>query len=223
MRRPRSASRSTPRPSSVPAPRGGQPVLDVAAGRGEPVRRRAGTVRTDEHPVPQERGHERDPQPSGEVVVAGAGAPERVRVGALAQRPDRLGRRDARDRLQRLGDLWARQAVAPGAALPFHGDEVRVEQPAEVLADRRGGDPRLAREHARGQGAAVGQRHQHPGAAGVADERGDAGDVGVTGHATTVAPEHFGARRSDRGRRLGRWCWPSCAWATSWSCWTSPR
>ena len=119
-------------------------------------------------------------------------------MGALAQRPDRLGRRDARDRLERLGDLGARQSVAPGPALSFHVDEVRVEQHAEVLADRRGRDPGLVREHARGQGAAVGQRHQHPGPAGLADERGDAGDVGVTGHATTVAPGHFGARRSDR-------------------------
>lgn len=90
----------------------------------------------------------------------------------------------------------ARQPVAAGAALAFHGDEVGVEQPVEVLADRGGGDPGLAR----GQCAAVGQRHQHPGAAGLADERGDAGEVGVTGHATTAAPEHFGVRRSDRGR-----------------------
>jgi len=154
-------------------------VLAVAAAKEAPV---------------EQRGHHSDAEPAGEVVVAGPGAAQRVRAGALPQRADRFGWRDPGDRLQHVGDGRARQTEVAGAALPLGGEQVGLEEPGEVLADGGGRDPSLAGEHAGRQRPTVGQCHQHPCAGPVADQSGDAGDIRVARRPRYSA--HVGHRTS---------------------------
>lgn len=78
------------------------------------------SVAADEESLVQHCARERDTQPPGEVVVAGAGPAQGVRTGALTQGANRLGRRDPGKRLQRFGDGRAGQAEIAATALTLH-------------------------------------------------------------------------------------------------------
>ena len=203
------SSRSIPKASSSRTPRGGEAVLERLAGRGQPIAlgrfRMVQAVAAAQQPAVQQAAHERDAEPPREVVVAGTGLAQRVRVGALAQRADRLRRRDARDRLEGVGDVRAGDPEETGSAFARGGQQARVDQPGEVFADRGRRHAGLGGQHARGEAPAVEQRHQHLGPAGIADQRGHRRDVGVsdgtgrhTGQSsrarTSVTAEAFGAK-----------------------------
>ena len=163
-----------------------------------------------QQPTLEQPGEQADPEPAGQVVVAGAGLPQGAGVGALAQRADRLRRGDPGKRLQGLGDRGRREPVEPGSALGPHRDQPRRQQPGQMLTDRGRRDPGLRGEAAGRQGPPVGQRGQDPGPGRVADQRPDRGDIRValhrllSTHICTLATEHFGRGPNDLAGRLRR-------------------
>jgi hypothetical protein len=111
------------------------------------------------HEAAREQGvHQRRAEPAREVVVAGARGAERVDPGRLAQRADRLAWRDARQRLERLRDLFPAQPEVTAAAAALRGEQSAVDEPREVPARGRGSDTGLGGEGARRQRAAEAQR-----------------------------------------------------------------
>ncbi|WP_366557267.1 hypothetical protein [Pseudonocardia sp. SCN 73-27] len=169
-------------------------VIGEAAARARDVETRF----RDEVPLVAQGVGQGDAEPSGDVVVAAAGQPHRVRAGAVAQRPDGLWRREPGDLLEQPSDLVARQPVVATAALRGDLQQSGRAQVLEVGAGRRGADPGLGGEHARGQGAAVVERHQHAGATAVGQGGTDDREVGVA-HASNVGARCFGG-----GRIVGR-------------------
>ena len=141
----------------------------------------------------EQRLEDRDAESAGEMVVARAGQAQRLGARALPQRSDRRGRRHLRERLEQLAAVRAGQPVVPVAALGQHLEQPGVREPGEMAGRRRRGDPRLARQHARGKGAPVAEREQDPRAGRLGEERAQRREVGVSGmggmgHPSTVAP-----------------------------------
>ena len=132
--------------------------------------------------------------------------PDRVRARAVAQRADRRGGRDARERLDQLRDLRAGEPVVAVAALGDDGEEPGVDEPPEVLAGGRRRDARLRGEHARRQRATVAEREQHPRPRALAEDRAEGGEVGVSGHEVSVGPQRFGGGRNGAGVARERRC-----------------
>src|SRR4051812_9643310 len=79
----------------------------------------------------EQRAHEVDAEPPGEVVVARARRPHRLRAGAVLERAHRSGRRDRRQRLDRAADLRAGEAEVAMAPARLHGHEAAVDEPRE--------------------------------------------------------------------------------------------
>ena len=169
----------------------------MADGRSARARPRScAAVAADEHAVVEEAGHQRHAEPAGQVVVARARRADGVRPGALAQRAHRRLRCDAGQRLERTGDVRAREAEVAMAPVALGDHEAAVDELSQVHARRGGRDAGLRGQHAGGQLAAIGQRAQHAGAARIADEGAHRGEIGVSGHAPRVAARHFVVRRS---------------------------
>jgi cytochrome P450 len=116
---------------------------------------------------------------AGEVVVAEPRRSERRRGCARAQRARRDGRADGGERLERLRDVWARQAVVAAAALAEHRHDPAVEQAAQVSTRRGRPDAGEPGELTGRERAAVEERRQHGGTCRFADEPCDHGDVDV--------------------------------------------
>src|SRR5205823_10533606 len=72
-----------------------------------------------EQPAVQERGHQPDAELPGEMVVARACSSKRLRPRPLAERPNGLRRREARQRLERLVHLRPGEAEDATAAVPL--------------------------------------------------------------------------------------------------------
>jgi hypothetical protein len=96
----------------------------------------------DEHPVAFEGIGQRHAELAGQVVVAGAGALQRLAAGRIAQAVRLPVRRDRQQRLNRLGDLRAGDLVVPPAAPGLHRDQAGLQQPGQVGTGQRGGCPR---------------------------------------------------------------------------------
>jgi hypothetical protein len=95
----------------------------------------------DEDPVAFERIGQRHAELAGQVVVAGAGALQRLAAGRIAEAVRLSVRRDRQQRLNRLGDLRAGDLVEPLAAPGLHRDQAGLQQPGQVGAGQRGGCP----------------------------------------------------------------------------------
>ncbi|MCZ0978798.1 hypothetical protein O1L60_04690 [Streptomyces diastatochromogenes] len=148
------------------APAGGQPVqVDaepgqrVPAGAGEavvdvvPVSGRAvahrllgavAAVVSGEQAAVEQGFEEAHAEPAGEVVVARTGAAQGPGGAALAQRGDREGRRDDRQRLQGDADVGSGQTVVAAPAGALRQDQSRFDELAQMDARRRGAHPASA-------------------------------------------------------------------------------
>ncbi len=150
----------------------GEAVVEVAADGRRAVGPRApalvAAVAADQHAVVDEAGHQRHPEPAGQVVVARARRADGVRAGALAQRAHRRRRGDAGQRLEGPGDVGPGEAEVAMAPVALGDHEAAVDELLQVHARGRGRDAGLRGQHAGGQLAAVGQRAQHARAARIA-------------------------------------------------------
>ena len=146
---------------------------------------------------------QRDAERAGEVVVAGAGRPLGGGEAGGTQRLDGRRRRDGRQRLERFGDLHAREPVVAVAAVALDLHQPGGREPSEMGA-RRGrrhaGDPG---QLAGGQRAAAEQRLQHGRPGRIADRGADLRQIRVTVHAASVRARRFAARRSVPRLRSG--------------------
>ena len=121
------------------------------------------------------------------MVVADPRAAQRriLRPGAHAHVAGARGQ--AREALQHAGDVGIGEAVVAVAALLFRLDQAAGLELGEMRTRGLRRDAGLLRQLARGQRAAAHQRGQHVGARGIADQRGDHGDVGTCFHASMIA------------------------------------
>src|SRR5205085_11599771 len=86
---------------------------------------------------------------------------KRLDATRLAERADRLARRDAGECLERLRDLRAMEPEVAAATAALGGEEAAVDEPREVPARGRGSDAGLGGESARRQRPAVAERREH--------------------------------------------------------------
>ena len=121
-----------------------------------------------------------------QVVVAHARAAQRRLPGAGAQPHGTGAKRHVHQRLQQVGYIPVRQPEVAVPALALHGDQARIQQLGEVGADGLLG-------HACNVGQLGGReravRHQCGedfGACAVADERGNARNVGAVFHGSIL-------------------------------------
>ena len=130
-----------------------------------------------------QRVGDRDAEPPGEMVVAGAGRRER-RVDAAQPRIGRVGfAADDRHRLEHLRDERRGEAVVAVPALRLDGDEAAVEELREMAARGRRGDAGEEGELLRGPRPSVHEREKDARAGGIADDRGNPGEVEFRAHA----------------------------------------
>src|SRR4051794_2115028 len=172
-----------------------QPVGDIAAGCREAVLARhmhvVQPVAADDGATLDERREDRYAQLSREVVVARSCAPQEREAVALLQRPHLRRRRQSRQGLDHARDLCVPKLEIAMATLRMHGHEPSVDELAEMLRRRRGGDPGLGREERCGQRAAVHEREQDPRARAVGEQGGE------LFHGSSVPPGRFGPGRND--------------------------
>src|SRR5438105_8734498 len=105
--------------------------VEVDPELAQPLDPDVGDVLVGDEAAREEGVHQRRAEPAREVVVAGARGAQRVDPRRLAERADRLARRDARKGFERLRDLRpAQREVAPAAAA-LGGDEAAADAPCE--------------------------------------------------------------------------------------------
>ena len=112
-----------------------------------------------------------------------------ARAGHQSRRPAAEG--DAGQRFEGVRHLVVGEAEVAVPALRFHGQQLGLEQLAQVRARCLPGDAGGLGQLGGGERAAAEQGGQHLGARRLADETGDAGDVGAVPH----------GRQSRRGAR----------------------
>lgn len=108
------------------------------------------------------------------------------------------------ERLERIGDFGPGDAKVSVATRDLNAHQSAVDEASEVRRQRGGGDSGFGGERARGQRPAVEQGHQHRRASGLAYQRGNRGNVGVSHwngvfrHATDASSRTL----RDRAKRL---------------------
>ena len=132
---------------------------------------------------------------AGEVIVADPRAPQRrlLRPGAHAHVAGALGQ--ARKPFEHMGDVGAGEAVVAVAALLLRLDQAAGFELRQMRTRGLRRDAGLVRQLARGQRAAGHQRGQHVGARGIADQRGDHGDIGSCFHSSMIAEASTSIKR----------------------------
>src|ERR1019366_5075598 len=114
------------------------------------------------------------------MVIARACLGDRSLIAILAQRTDLDGRRDLGHRLQRGSDIGAGELVVSVAALGSNAYQTTIDKLAKVSGGGRGRDPCATRKLTGEQPPAVGQRGEHRRASGVAEQRSDRREIGLT-------------------------------------------
>src|SRR5579883_583384 len=110
--------------------------LDVEAEAAEPSRASGGDVeflilRRDDKALLLQRACRGDAQLAGEMIVAAAGEAQLARLRRPRLAPDRLGRPDRGEMLQRLCDMRASEPVIAMAAFGLDPEQSAVEQLGE--------------------------------------------------------------------------------------------
>src|SRR6185312_21871 len=103
-----------------------------------------------------------------------------ARARAKAQRPGAIG--DAEEAFQELRDVLVGEPEVAMPSLLLHGDELRAGKAREVRARGLLGDIGHARGLGGGERLAAQERGEDLGARAIADQRGDAGNVGAILH-----------------------------------------
>ena len=159
-----------------------------------------------------ERVGDRDADPAGQMIVAGAREAQRIVArGARLMARRHLDRGHRLDAFQHGGDQRRGDAVVVETPLPGDREQARLDQPGEVLARGRARDARQERKLAAGERLAAHERAQHRGARRVAHERRDLDQVCCGDHGRLYRPgctaskqRRFGARRTDRKRHAAQ-------------------
>src|SRR4051794_1391113 len=140
---------------------------------------------------------------SGQMVIAGAGAPQLLLKGRSRPIARRARDRHVHDAFQHPPDMRTGQPVVVVAALLHEPEQLAVGQLGEVAAGGLRRDTGRIGKLARGQCPAVKQRAQDVGARGVAHQRSHFGNFQNTLHAPNMRPNPrprqsglFGPRRS---------------------------
>ena len=133
---------------------------------------------------------------AGQMVVANPRAAQRriLRPGTHAHVTG--ARRQTREALEHAGDIRIGEAIIAVAALLLRLDQAAGFQFGQMGARGLRGDAGLMRQLARGQRAAGHQRRQHVGARGIADQRGDHGNVGTCFHSSMLTEALMSIKRS---------------------------
>ena len=120
------------------------------------------------------------------MIVADPRAAQRRILWPGAHAHVASARGKALEALEHAGDIGIGEAVIAVAALLFLLDQAAGLQLRQMRACGLRRDAGLVREFARGQRAAGHQRRQHVGAGGIADQRGDHGDIGTCFHSSII-------------------------------------
>jgi hypothetical protein len=132
-----------------------------------------------QQPLPRHAVEHLHAEIAGEMVVADAGTAQR-RLFRPRSHPHVTGARGkAGEPLEHIGDIGIGQAVVAVAALLLRLDQTAGLKLREMRARGLRRDAGLLRQLACGERLAGQQRGQHVGTGGVADQRGDHGDVGT--------------------------------------------
>ena len=107
-----------------------------------------------------------------------------ARPGPRAHVPG--ARRQGTEGLDRHGHIRIGEADIAVASLVLDRDETVPLQPREMAARSRERDPGLGGELGRREGEPAQERHQHRGAGGIADQRGNDRDVGAFTHGLSI-------------------------------------
>ena len=123
---------------------------------------------------------------AGQVIVANPRPAQRriLRPGAHAHVAGAGG--EPREALEHAGDVGIAEAVIAVAALLFLFDQAAGLELRKMRTRGLRRDAGLLRQLARGQRAAGHQRREHVGAGGIADQRGDHGDIGTCFHRSMI-------------------------------------
>src|SRR5262249_40023772 len=115
--------------------------------------------------------------------------------------------RDAEKALEKLRHVVVREAEVSMPPLPLDRDELGVDEPRKVSAHGLLGDVGDATQLGGGPRLPAQERGEDLRARAVADERGDAGDVGAVLHAAMlvqIVPGQYGLHRTIVAVRGGR-------------------
>ena len=148
-----------------------------------------------------------DAELSGQMVIAGAGAPQLLLAARSWPIARRGGDRHIHDAFQHPPDMRTRQPVVMVTALLHEPKQLSVGQLGEVAAGGLRRDAGRIGELARGQCAAVKQRAQDVGARGIAHQRGHFGNFQNALHAANMRPNQIQrqGRSFGRGRSVSVW------------------
>lgn len=146
-----------------------------------------------------------DADATGEMVVAGSRFDDRLLRAVLAQRADRDGRGDPRERLQCGGDLGPGELVVAMSALDVHAHEAAVDEATQMGCSRRGSDPRVTSELARRQRPTVREHREHRRPDGMADQRADRRQVPIASNHVLSPAIHPACHEDDSRRNKAFW------------------
>jgi len=132
---------------------------------------------------------------AGQMIVADPRPPQRrlFRSGAHAGMAGALGQ--ASKAFEHMGDVGAGETVVAVTALFLRLDQAAGFELCQMRTRGLRRDAGLVRQLARGQRAAGHQRGQHVGARGIADQRGDHGNVGACFHSSMIAEASTSIKR----------------------------
>ena len=130
------------------------------------------------------------------MVVARPRVAQELAAGRLAERPNRRLRRDERQRLDRGRNGGIREPVVTMPAALLAAQEAAGDEPSEMLAGRRRGDPGAVRQVGHREGAVCDHGRDERSPCGLRQERGRGGDVSVALHGLSVSPGRFVQDRS---------------------------
>jgi len=153
-----------------------------------PLRSRAervAPVAANDDALPLQSRGKVDAEAAGEMVVARARGADQLALRRLAQRAHGRLRSDDRQRLDRIGHGRVREAEVPVTAVLARFEETALDQTPQVLARRRGRDPRARCQLTRRQRLVLGQRDDERRPRGLGEQRGRGGNVRLAPHANT--------------------------------------
>jgi NIPSNAP len=123
---------------------------------------------------------------TGQVVVANPSVPQ-SRFAWAGDQPHSAGAKgDAHQRLEQPGDILIGETVIAVTTLLLHGYERRIEELGQVRAHRLFGHAGNRRQFTRRQRPITYQGGEHIRTRRIAEQRGDARDVGTIFHSSTI-------------------------------------